>query len=570
MVLEWCFFEAIGESTEAKWSYQPGVGSYRRINSYQLVGVGKGDFVKEDGLFGGEWTPVAKGSGSYIRIQTFQHVGRGQGDYDKEETTAYREMKLRPWCIWLWSILVILLLALMAILYYWPAGFRDIKSWVALGVPSASDASVTTFDCDVDFYNWKAAWSDNKKEYCCVRKGCHFSYDCDAGYHTWKESWSSQKQRWCCTNRGRGCESRESQLYDCQAGFEDWQRQWSDGQKLWCCTVFGKGCPSEFTDEVHEVQKPHEQFECNGPSHSWSSTQRSFCCTHHQKGCPEKKVKTQPQLKGCEAHCDLNGQKQSCQAQINSAARSAFAHQNNACGKAYEKVKSECAVCSSCALAEVTCKALPVSKPFDCGAALQNWVARWSEKKKDWCCKHEMKGCGDAFCENFEELRLWTTKKKAFCCRTTGNGCTGSQPPLVSAGHGFKWKRAKVDGMSTWIRDKVEMPKPKVEPPSKVKVTKVTSFDCKDGYHDFVHLWSTTKKHWCCEQEGLACTGPNHPAVPLKLNHQWKKVKINDVWTWTQVKANHVTETYDCTEGLPEASSNKLAYCCAHFGKGCE
>ena len=38
--------------------------------------------MKEDGLFGGEWTPVAKGSGSYIRIQTFQHVGRGQGDYD--------------------------------------------------------------------------------------------------------------------------------------------------------------------------------------------------------------------------------------------------------------------------------------------------------------------------------------------------------------------------------------------------------------------------------------------------------------------------------------------------------
>lgn len=79
----------------------------------------------------------------------------------KKPTT--QEMKLRPWCIWLWSILVILLLALMAILYYGPAGFRDIKSWVALGVPSASDASVTTFDCDVDFYNWKAAWSDNKK-----------------------------------------------------------------------------------------------------------------------------------------------------------------------------------------------------------------------------------------------------------------------------------------------------------------------------------------------------------------------------------------------------------------------
>lgn len=29
--------------------------------------------------------------------------------------------------------------------------------------------------------------------------------------------------------------------------------------------------------------------------------------------------------------------------------------------------------------------------------------------------------------------------------------------------------------MSTWIRDKVEPPKPKVEPPSKVKVIKVKS-----------------------------------------------------------------------------------------------
>ena len=52
---------------------------------------------------------------------------------------------------------MILLLAMVAILYYWPESFswpesfRDIKS------------SSVTFDCDVDFYNWKAAWSDNKK-----------------------------------------------------------------------------------------------------------------------------------------------------------------------------------------------------------------------------------------------------------------------------------------------------------------------------------------------------------------------------------------------------------------------
>ena len=40
---------------------------------------------------------------------------------------------------------------MVAILYYWPDSFKDSKS------------SSVTFDCDVDFYNWKAAWSDNKK-----------------------------------------------------------------------------------------------------------------------------------------------------------------------------------------------------------------------------------------------------------------------------------------------------------------------------------------------------------------------------------------------------------------------
>ena len=41
-------------------------------------------------------------------------------------------------------------------------------------------------------------------------------------------------------------------------------------------------------------------------------------------------------------------------------------------------------------------QALPVSKPFDCGAALQNWVARWSEKKKaPWDRKNPKNRCGN-------------------------------------------------------------------------------------------------------------------------------------------------------------------------------
>ena len=45
--------------------------------------------MKEDSIFGGGWVPVGRGSGSYIRVQTYQHVGAGFGDYDKEEITTF-------------------------------------------------------------------------------------------------------------------------------------------------------------------------------------------------------------------------------------------------------------------------------------------------------------------------------------------------------------------------------------------------------------------------------------------------------------------------------------------------
>ena len=57
--------------------------------------------VKEDSTFGvtfsgeKEWLPVGKGSGSYIRVQTFQHVGQGQGDYEPWPRMAGSHIKPR-------------------------------------------------------------------------------------------------------------------------------------------------------------------------------------------------------------------------------------------------------------------------------------------------------------------------------------------------------------------------------------------------------------------------------------------------------------------------------------------
>jgi hypothetical protein len=52
--------------------------------------------VKEDSTFSGEWLPVGKGSGSYIRVQTFQHVGQGQGDYEPWTGCMAGSLRIKP------------------------------------------------------------------------------------------------------------------------------------------------------------------------------------------------------------------------------------------------------------------------------------------------------------------------------------------------------------------------------------------------------------------------------------------------------------------------------------------
>lgn len=501
-------------------------------------------------------------------------MGQGQGDYDKEEITSYSEWKLRPCCLRLCFVLLVLLLAFLAVLSWpnnlsqnWKATVQRAERAVGLGAERASDES---YNCDVDFRDWKAAWSNTKKDWCCqnFQRGCHGGYDCNTGFISWKTTWSLNKKEWCCSHRGRGCESKGSQLYDCDSGYEDWKTKWTQGQKLWCCTVYDRGCPASPASPASELQV---KYNCKSASPStWTLQKQTWCCEKSGIGCKETQ----------------HGSAYNCQADLHNVAswrddKRYYCCKHHKIGCAFNceagydrweqawSTQKKRFCCNhhgkACEPAEPEPKALPVTKPFDCHAALQNWDARWSSKKKAWCCKHEMKGCGDSFCDNLEELHRWTKSKKAFCCRTKGNGCTGSQPPHLAAGPGYTWRHAKVHTVYTWVRHPVQ-PKPHQSHAQAVHST--SGFDCDDGFSDFVHGWSTAKKHWCCTHKGLACTGPNHPAVPLKLQHQWEKKEINGVWTWTQVRG-HVTKTYDCTEGLLDAPLDKSAYCCEHFGRGC-
>merc|ERR1712232_1540652 len=81
------------------------------------------------------------------------------------------------------------------------------------------------FDCNAALNNWKAAWSHEKKSWCCQRehKGCDpathsFPFDCNAGFSNWKNGWSQPKKAWCCAHGGRGCSGGLTErVYNCEA-----------------------------------------------------------------------------------------------------------------------------------------------------------------------------------------------------------------------------------------------------------------------------------------------------------------------------------------------------------------
>lgn len=82
-----------------------------------------------------------------------------------------------------------------------------------------------SFDCNRGFSNWPTAWSAHQQAWCCehVGKGCsarpavqptpaaqssnpaQLKFDCLADFADWKEAWAEQKKVWCCEKVRKGC-----------------------------------------------------------------------------------------------------------------------------------------------------------------------------------------------------------------------------------------------------------------------------------------------------------------------------------------------------------------------------
>lgn len=97
-----------------------------------------------------------------------------------------------------------------------------------------SFAEDNTYDCYAEVQNWRIAWSENQKEYCCL----HTHVGCAAG----KQPQSVASELTQLEDITNFPVSVDTSSFDCAQGFRNWQDGWSKAKKKWCCKEYEMAC----------------------------------------------------------------------------------------------------------------------------------------------------------------------------------------------------------------------------------------------------------------------------------------------------------------------------------------
>ncbi|CAK0806632.1 unnamed protein product, partial [Prorocentrum cordatum] len=172
-------------------------------------------------------------------------------------------------------------------------------------------------------------------------------------------------------------------------------------------------------------------------------------------------------------------------------------------------------------------------QPYDCNAEYSEWLERWDDAKKHWCCEHENKGCTSATtssgidepfdCDDEYENwhREWDREKVYWCCRFKGRACT-PVPADEGCKHGGKGC------------------------PPVGSTTPEEKYNCVNGLESWVTSWPVEKVHWCCDAKGI-CPGDD--------------------------EAMASGDPYNCSAGFTKEAilhpDLKVQWCCKHRKMGC-
>eukprot|EP00929_Paragymnodinium_shiwhaense_P094539 TRINITY_DN5513_c2_g1_i3.p1 TRINITY_DN5513_c2_g1~~TRINITY_DN5513_c2_g1_i3.p1 ORF type:complete len:2110 (-),score=715.51 TRINITY_DN5513_c2_g1_i3:122-6451(-) len=170
---------------------------------------------------------------------------------------------------------------------------------------------------------------------------------------------------------------------------------------------------------------------------------------------------------------------------------------------------------------------------FDCQEGLHNWMAEWSDGKKDYCCKTKHLGCKDH--HHYDHVNFF-------------------------------------DDQGESVHD------PHVH----------DAFDCQEGLANFEVGWSWAKREWCCKNYHFGCKDDNHHGHDHDHDHDAAGHHIDahdgahehdhpDGWHMGSMldgpAAPRALGPHDCQAGLNNWvdgwSKAKKDWCCATFKLGC-
>jgi hypothetical protein len=260
--------------------------------------------------------------------------------------------------------------------------------------------------------------------------------------------------------------------HDCSKELSKWKTSFSDAKKQFCCESASKGCEGAEPDPCGSQASQDGKYDCEADlchwKSAWASKKKSWCCQHETKGCAG----------GGEPACTVGAM-------------------------------------------SVTEGKVPEN--YDCVSGYPDYVPKWSQEKREYCCSTAYVGCvGDSKHEVSEaqkeqpgkppqennsalppydcsagfpeHVEAWSSDKQDYCCKNSGRACHG-------------------------VEASSQAPDPAV-------------YDCQKGYPKYVDKWSADKKAQCCERHNMGC--PTSTSAPPE-----------------EPQAEHAP-VFDCDKGFPE------------------
>lgn len=246
---------------------------------------------------------------------------------------------------------------------------EDAAGGSAPSKPRRSSNAAVTFDCMLQYSDWKDRWSREKKEYCCktFRRGCNLGFNCKVAVEHADSGWSDEKRVWCCrlgkAPDGVHC-SRNStgtstaRNFDCDAGFRNSARGWSEQKKAFCCKYAHRACPARsghsggYQPDDAESMDESLPYDCTAGLSvwriGWSPGKKTWCCDHGRLGCQE-----------ASGSAEVN-------ATVSRAASADSAEHNST---------------------------ESVSDAYDCCSSPSQPESEWTDGHKAWCCLWKGRAC---------------------------------------------------------------------------------------------------------------------------------------------------------------------------------